>query len=1695
MSFDQSTRNRLARFVADARGLLTQEFTRQLQNDYGLDPERGTVTDLARLGHLDDQRRETATILRATLEHYLAGNPKPTAKARQDALERIVREQAFTVLNRLAALRMAEARELLLESVGQGYRSRGFQLYARLAGPALGETGDAYRSYLFSLFDEFAVDLAVLFDRFSPQGRLFPREAALLQLLELINHPEIEPLWGEDETIGWVYQYFNSQEERRQMRAESQAPRNSRELAVRNQFFTPRYVVEFLTDNTLGRIWYEMTEGRTQLAAECRYLVRRPREIFLGSLSISHDESGAWVRAALAGDFAALPETPPLEEIGQFALLLDGYDLAERFGYGDVLAYGSEQMRGYIKDGAALPGDSLELWLILFAYQRAYLRDGWQSTEENDPILRAIRAVYDSLRHALQNPPDDLSQEELLKQPVFIPHRPLKDPRDLKMLDPACGSMHFGLYAFDLFERIYEEAWELAANGQLSVSSDQSSVDALLITDNWSLITDYSSKEALLRDVPRLIIEHNIHGIDIDPRAVQIAGLSLWLRAQRSWHEQGVKADERPLIRRSNIVCAEPMPGDRALLEEFLAELREERLESLIRRVIAVPENQRVRATPSMADALAELVRTVWAEMELAGEAGSLLKIEGSLAAAIERGRAEWDQRLPLFRVETFRMTGAAEGERPAVSYPRTMPDGGDDFWERAEALVLAALESYAQRAESGRSYARRLFAGDAARGFAFIDLCRKRYDVVLMNPPFGAVSHPSKRTLLSAYPFTSNDLYAMFTQRGVEVSVDAGMIGAITSRTGFFLSSFELWRTQVISILSAPTVVADLGMGVLDSAMVETAAYCLQKNNSSASMFFRVLSDGDKDVALLKMVSASAQGFWNSSVYTAQVKTFSSLPGAPFAYWVTGSFRTQLSGLSRFESDTRRARRGPSSGDDTRRLRAWWEVNAGDVGRHRIWVPYPKGGSLSPYYAVYPLVISWSESRRTFRDFCGRPGREIERPECLEDFFYPGLTWPRRTSRFAPSIMPAGCIFSVRGQAILDDSDDFLFTLGMTNSRVFDFIFKLSLGRFEYPEFISGILQKLPWAQPNNVQRDLIARSALTIFNTRRSEDTTNDIGHFFCLPTLIQFTGTTLGSRFEKWISWLNSNTDNVEVWQNEIDNLAYEIYGVSETDRIVIEQTGSVVESDEGESKFQQDDDDEKSNLADLVSELSQVVVWTIGCDFGRWDIRYATGGKPQPELPAPFAPLPVCPPGMLQNAAGLPASPGDIPADYPLRISWPGILVDDPGHPEDVEGRVREALRVIWPDNADAIEQEACQILGVESLRAWFASPNSFFDDHLKRYSKSRRAAPIYWPLSTPSGSYTLWLYYHRLTDQSLYLCVNDFVEPKLKVIGEQLSVSRNRSSRSAQEERELERLADLERELIDFRDELLRIARFWRPNLNDGVQITAAPLWRLFRHRAWSKRLQDTWEKLEAGEYDWAHLALSIWPARVVPQCVTDRSLAIAHDVEDLFWVEDGGTWRNLRSPEEEIAEQKRRLALSPARSQSRRLLGELAGGRGAGLSGAQVYALLASGDWDDLEVARLLWPERAAEKCWNNPLLAMDWQITLPGKSTKKAQRDFFAQLTADGCPEVADLLAGVLAQEDASFSAVWSRLSAGEMDDTPLALSLWPERVLAKCLEDAALAGVHEVRGFFWVEGPGGVWRRRVGVGEEVKGEVERRQ
>ncbi len=216
-------------------------------------------------------------------------------------------------------------------------------------------------------------------------------------------------------------------------------------------------------------------------------------------------------------------------------------------------------------------------------------------------------------------------------------------------------------------------------------------------------------------------------------------------------------------------------------------------------------------------------------------------------------------------------------------------------------------------------------------------------------------------------------------------------------------------------------------------------------------------------------------------------------------------------------------------------------------------------------------------------------------------------------------------------------------------------------------------------------------------------------------------------------------------------------------------------------------------------------------------------------------------------------------------------------------------MQSALRVIWKENADAVEEESCVKLASKSLREYFRRSSGFFADHLKRYSKSSRKAPIYWPLATSSGSYTLWVYYPNLTSQTLYTAINDFVEPKLKEVTADGTALRNKgTARTRDEEKQFEILQAFELELIELHDTLLKIAQGYQPNHDDGVRITAAPLWPLFRHKPWQKVLKETWAKLERGDYDWAHLAMNYWPVRVREKCQTDKSLAIAHDLEALY---------------------------------------------------------------------------------------------------------------------------------------------------------------------------------------------------------------
>jgi hypothetical protein len=194
--------------------------------------------------------------------------------------------------------------------------------------------------------------------------------------------------------------------------------------------------------------------------------------------------------------------------------------------------------------------------------------------------------------------------------------------------------------------------------------------------------------------------------------------------------------------------------------------------------------------------------------------------------------------------------------------------------------------------------------------------------------------------------------------------------------------------------------------------------------------------------------------------------------------------------------------------------------------------------------------------------------------------------------------------------------------------------------------------------------------------------------------------------------------------------------------------------------------------------------------------------------------------------------------EVLADYPLPIDSGGVLADDGGIDDDIVRRVRGVLEAIWQARADAIEAEACEILGVKELREYFRRPSKggFWSDHVSRYSKSRRNAPIYWLLQSSKRSYGLWLYYHRLDKDSLFKALVNYVEPKIRLETGRFQTLRGQQSAIGESGKEAKKLgAEVERqedflsELRDFEDKLRRAANLHlAPDLDDGVVLNIAP---------------------------------------------------------------------------------------------------------------------------------------------------------------------------------------------------------------------------------------------------------------------------
>ncbi len=398
-----------------------------------------------------------------------------------------------------------------------------------------------------------------------------------------------------------------------------------------------------------------------------------------------------------------------------------------------------------------------------------------------------------------------------------------------------------------------------------------------------------------------------------------------------------------------------------------------------------------------------------------------------------------------------------------------------------------------------------------------------------------------------------------------------------------------------------------------------------------------------------------------------------------------------------------------------------------------------------------------------------------------------------------------------------------------------------------------------------------------------------------------------------------------------ERQIDNEVYRLYGIGDKDRAAIEAElagGVISEDDEMDHapRSTPDDQEAEPEVAAPMTQEELAVRWisyAVGVVLERFKpgvpgalgsaiyrcADFAVGSLPAPDE-AEFDQLV----GSPERFAYVDAEGGrhlfSAEVEQALRdLAVPdGIAVLDEGHPRDLPALVEQALELMLDGDGSVTRKNVMRKeenyglrfthyaadvirIGANGDIRRFLERDFFTKYHLRWYRKR----PVYWPLQSAKRSYGFVLFHEQVDRMTLYTLQRDYLDHKLNGlrlgIGDlQGQLAAMSSSARKQAERKLDKASQLLDELTEFAATMERVVRAgYQPEENwidDGVILRLAPLWELIP--LWKSEPRSHWEWLEQGDFDWSHIAMRYWPARVREKCKTDKSYAIAHGHEEWY---------------------------------------------------------------------------------------------------------------------------------------------------------------------------------------------------------------
>ena len=589
------------------------------------------------------------------------------------------------------------------------------------------------------------------------------------------------------------------------------------------------------------------------------------------------------------------------------------------------------------------------------------------------------------------------------KKIANIPATRVREPKPLTeiwLIDPATGSANFLLYAFDLFYDLYLDQIE-----------------------NYG--AEYDEEE-----IGKLIIEHNLYGVDLDDRAIQIAQLGLYIKALRR--------NSRIHIERFNVVSSDfYLPDFDVVASSFSGSL--------------ATDSQQM-----------SLIKAIWADLQRAYQFGSLIRIE-------ERFNANFASLFAKAKADQQDLFAAAEYTSQ------------EKFKEELFRDLHSAVSAYSQR--SGNSFLRSK-SNDA---ITFLEIMTRKYDVAVANPPYTDSSDFGKelKAFIEAnykkpYGFHSN-LYATFIKRCAEIITDSGKIAMIHPLTFMYIKSFEGVREYILNNLHI-NIFVDYGLSNLfGTIMVDPAFYVLEKGITtndrslfiSLDQYTRTPKEKFKKEYALAALEDFVSGREDKNNIVIDQEKLKIIKSWPFIYWISDAFREKFKAHN-FESYLKLAT-GLMTGDNLKYLRYYWEVDANDLSINYLrdskkWVPYQKGGCFKKWYGNNWLVVNFFNN-----------GTLLATTDNKDYYFKDGITYSATSSKGVSfRKLPPNQVFDKKGSCVfpLTNNDNFNldYVIAVLNSKLSSYIISCLNSTVETQV---GDVKRIPFIIPDKIIEDKISKLA----------------------------------------------------------------------------------------------------------------------------------------------------------------------------------------------------------------------------------------------------------------------------------------------------------------------------------------------------------------------------------------------------------------------------------------------------------------------------------------------------------------------------------------------------------------------------------------------------------------------------------------